>query len=124
MSSRAIAHRLGVSEKAICKLVGASRPAEDAQLAFAAMTRPLATPVSSAKSSGDADSTTRLAEDRASDRDPITALGDNSEPVPMSLDRDASDRRPSIGNSPIWGCSMMQHHFFVTDPRFSLWVSS
>jgi len=92
MSNRAIAHRLGVSEKAIRKLVGASRPAEDAQLAFAAMTRPPATPVPSAKSTGDADSTTRLAEDRASDRDPITALGDNSEPVPMSLDRDASDR--------------------------------
>jgi transposase len=92
MSNRAIAHRLGVSEKAIRKLVGASRPAEDAQLAFAAMTRPPATPVPSAKSAGDADSTTRLAEDRASDRDPITALGDNSEPVPMSLDRDASDR--------------------------------
>ena len=92
MSNRVIAHRLGVSEKAIRKLVGASRPAEDAQLAFAAMTRPPATPVPSAKSTGDADSTTRLAEDRASDRDPITALGDNSEPVPMSLDRDASDR--------------------------------
>lgn len=92
MSNRAIAHRLGVSEKAIRKLVGASRPAEDAQLAFAAMTRPLATPVPSARSTGDADSTTRLAENRASDRDPITALGDNSEPVPMSLDRDASDR--------------------------------
>ena len=93
MSNRAIAHRLGVSEKAIRKLVGASRPAEDAQLAFAAMTRPPATPVPSAKSTGDdADSTTRLTEDRASDRDPITALGDNGEPVPMSLDRDASDR--------------------------------
>ena len=93
MSNRAIAHRLGVSEKAIRKLVGASKPAEDAQLAFAAMTRPPATPVPSAKSTGDdADSTTRLTEDRASDRDPITALGDNGEPVPMSLDRDASDR--------------------------------
>jgi hypothetical protein len=93
MSNRAIAHRLGVSEKAIRKLVGASRPTEDAQLAFAAMTRPPATPVPSAKSAGDdADSTTRLTEDCASDRDPITALGDNGEPVPISLDRDASDR--------------------------------
>jgi transposase len=91
MSNRAIAHRLGVSEKAIRKLVGASRPAEDAQLAFAAMTRPPATPVPSAKSTGDANSTSRLA-DRASDRDPIIALGDDSEAVPMSLDRDASDR--------------------------------
>src|SRR6266478_7959439 len=49
MSNRVIAHRLGVSEKAIRKLVGPSRPAEDAQLAFAAMTRPPATPVPSAK---------------------------------------------------------------------------
>ena len=31
MSNRAIAHRLGVSEKAIRKLVGASKPAESAQ---------------------------------------------------------------------------------------------
>jgi transposase len=35
MSNRAIAHRLGVSEKAIRKLVGASKPAESAQLTFA-----------------------------------------------------------------------------------------
>src|SRR5205085_12104852 len=38
MSNRAIAHRLGVSEKAIRKLVGPSKPAESAQLAFAGMT--------------------------------------------------------------------------------------
>ena len=38
MSNRAIAHRLGVSEKAIRKLVGPSKPAESAQLAFAAIT--------------------------------------------------------------------------------------
>ena len=38
MSNRAVAHRLGVSEKAIRKLVGASTPAESAQLAFAGMT--------------------------------------------------------------------------------------
>jgi len=35
MSNRAIAHRLGVSEKAIRKLVGASKPIENAQLALA-----------------------------------------------------------------------------------------
>ena len=35
LSNRAVAHRLGVSEKAIRKLVGASRPAESAQIAFA-----------------------------------------------------------------------------------------
>src|SRR6202795_1954003 len=38
MSNRAVAHRLGVSEKAIRKLVGPSTPAESAQLAFAGMT--------------------------------------------------------------------------------------
>jgi hypothetical protein len=92
MSNRAIAHRLGVSEKAIRKLVGASKPAEDAQLAFAGVMRPPATPVPSAKSTGaDADSATLIAQDRTGG-DPITALGNDSEPVPMSLDRDASDR--------------------------------
>ena len=34
MSNRAIAHRLGVNEKAIRKLVGPSKPTESAQLAF------------------------------------------------------------------------------------------
>src|SRR5438132_61652 len=52
MSNRAIAHRLGVSEKAIRKLVGPSKPAESAQLAFAGITtaatgRPPAARVSS-----------------------------------------------------------------------------
>ena len=46
MSNRAIAHRLGVSEKAIRKLVGPSKPTESAQLALAGITtvagRPLA----------------------------------------------------------------------------------
>jgi hypothetical protein len=93
MSNRAIAHRLGVSEKAIRKLVGASKPAEDAQLAFAGVMRPPATPVPSAKSTGaDADTGTLMAQDRTGGGDPITALENDSEPVPMSLDRDASDR--------------------------------
>src|SRR5712675_3538435 len=35
MSNRAIAHRLGVSEKAIRKLVGPSKPIESAQIVFA-----------------------------------------------------------------------------------------
>ena len=38
MSNRAIAHRLGVNEKAIRKLVGPSKPADDAQLALPAIT--------------------------------------------------------------------------------------
>src|SRR3974377_370082 len=39
LSNRAIAHRLGVSEKAIRKLVGAWQPAASAQLALAGITR-------------------------------------------------------------------------------------
>jgi hypothetical protein len=86
MSNRAIAHRLGVSEKAIRKLVGPSKPAENAQLAFPGIT-------ASATSTGDAaDGVTSSAEDRAGDRDPIPAPADDGEPVPMSLDHDASDR--------------------------------
>jgi transposase len=94
MSNRAIAHRLGVSEKAIRKLVGPSKPAESAQLAFAGITTTAAgEPPTSAKSTGDdADRATSSAEDRAGDRDPIAASADDREPVPMSLDRDASDR--------------------------------
>jgi len=96
MSNRAIAHRLGVSEKAVRKLVGPSQPAESAQLALAEITtaagKPPTTRVSSAKSTGDADRATPSAEDRAGDRNPITAPVDDGEAAPMSLDRDASDR--------------------------------
>ena len=97
MSNRAIAHRLGVSEKAIRKLVGPSKPTESAQLALAGITtatgRPPATHVPSATSTGDdADCATSSARKRAGDRDPITAPADDGEPVPMSLDGDASDR--------------------------------
>ena len=97
MSNRAIAHQLGVSEKAIRKLVGPSKPAESAQLALAGITTVTGKPppprVPSAPSTGDdADRATLAVEDRAGDRDPITAPADDGEPVPMSLDRDASDR--------------------------------
>jgi len=98
MSNRAIAHRLGVSEKAIRKLVGPSQPAESAQLAFAGMTtaaagQPPAARVPSAKSASDAaDRATPSAKERAGDRDPITEPAPEDEPVPMSLDHDPSDR--------------------------------
>ena len=98
MSNRAIAHRLGVSEKAIRKLVGPSKPAESAQLAFAEITTAAAgksptTRMPSARSTGDAaDRAMPSAEDRAGDRDPITVPAEEAEPVPMSLDCDASDR--------------------------------
>src|SRR4029077_6633930 len=91
LSNRAIAHRLGVSEKSIRKLIGPSKPAESAQIAVAeitavAMGAPLATPLpltGNAVPSG---------EDRSGNCDPITAPADDDEPVPMSLDSDASDR--------------------------------
>ena len=98
MSNRAIAHRLGVSEKAIRKLVGPSEPAASAQLALpeitAAVGKPVETGVPPATSaSDDAGRATPSAEDHAGDRGPITAPEANDgEPVPVSLDRDPSDR--------------------------------
>jgi hypothetical protein len=91
MSNRAIAHRLGVTEKAIRKLVGPSKPAESAQLALPAITtkaeRPAASGVPSATPSGkDGDRATESAAVSAPQ-----AVNDD-ETVPMSLDRDASDR--------------------------------
>jgi transposase len=95
MSNRAVAHRLGVSEKAIRKLVGPSTPAGSAQLAFAGMTTAAAgapaAGVPSAKSTDDdEDGSAPSVKDGACD--PISAAEDDAEPVPMSLDRDASDR--------------------------------
>jgi transposase len=97
LSNRAIAHRLGVSETAIRKLLGpSSKPAENEQLAFAGMTSaaaeaspavPVAPPTGD-----DADRVMPPAKDNADDVDPITVAADAGEPVPMSLDRDASDR--------------------------------
>src|SRR6266704_16531 len=84
MSNRAIAHRLGVSERAIRKQAGPSKPAASAQLAFAEITtaaagKPTTTDVPSANSTGDdADHATPSAEDRAGNRDPITASADGS----------------------------------------------
>lgn len=96
LSNRAIAQRLGVSEMAIRKLVGPSKSVQAEQLAFAAITsaaasKPPQTPVFSAKST-DADTNHQgppLANDQAGEFDDA---GAQDEPVPMSLDRDASDR--------------------------------
>ena len=96
MSNRAIAHRMGVSEKAIRKLLGASQPADSAQLAFAGIMtatagEPLTTRAPSAISTDDAAGAMPSADDSAGERDPI-AGPDDDEPVPLSLDHDASDR--------------------------------
>jgi hypothetical protein len=87
-----------VSEKAIRKLAGPSKPAESAQIVFAGMMTaaaapPPATGMPCATPTGDdAARPMPLADDRAGGCDPITAPADDNEPVPMSLDGDASDR--------------------------------
>jgi transposase len=94
MSNRAIAHRLGVSEKAIRKLIGPSQAADGAQLALAGVMTATAgePPVPPATSISDAtDHATPPAQDRVDGCGPVAAP-DDGEPVPMSLDRDASDR--------------------------------
>jgi hypothetical protein len=107
MTNRAIAHRLGVNEKAIRKLVGPSKPIDITQPASAGITtaaaeKPPETRVSSATVTGDdadrsgsadddVDRASPSADDRADNVDAIAAPGDG-EPVPMILDRDASDR--------------------------------
>src|SRR5215468_8327477 len=99
MSNRAIAHRLGVNEKAIRKLVGPSKSAESAQLGLPAIKsdaeKTLESCVPSAASTGqDGDRPARSAAEKIEDCDPATApeAANDDEPVPMSLDRDASDR--------------------------------
>ena len=97
ISNRAIAHRLGVSEKAIRKLVGASKPTDMAQLEFTGITTATARKPSvldgrSAKLTGTDADHARPSQDCPGDRDLIAAPAQDGEPVPMSLDRDASDR--------------------------------
>ena len=96
LSNRAIAQRLGVSERAIRKLVGPSSCVEPEQFALAAISsaapsEPSQTPVPPAKSTleNTNHSVPVLANDQAGDSDDA---GVQAEPVPMSLDRDAGDR--------------------------------
>jgi len=98
MSNRAIAHRFGISEMAIRKLVGSSKPAVDiAQPAFAEITtaaaeqKPAIGVPSSEPQGNDPDSAAPPANHRTDTIEAI-ATPDDSEPVPMSLDHDASDR--------------------------------
>ncbi len=96
LSNRAIAQRLGVSERAIRKLVGPSKTVEAEQLDLvaigsAAVSQPPQTPALSARSTHEDTNSPEpaLADDQAGDSDDV---GVQDEPVPMSLDRDASDR--------------------------------
>jgi transposase len=98
MSNRAIAHRLGVSEMAIRKLVGPSKP-ESEQLALPAIPATVEKPASidapsATPSSGDGNRSTESAEENTADRALVTTpeAANDDEPVPMSLDRDAEDR--------------------------------
>ncbi|MBO0718383.1 MAG: helix-turn-helix domain-containing protein, partial [Rhizobiales bacterium] len=98
MSNRAIAHRFGVSEMAIRKLVGPSKP-ESQQLALPAIPTTVEKPattiaVSATPSREDGNRTTVSAKENTADRAPVTApeAANDDEPVPMSLDCDAEDR--------------------------------
>jgi transposase len=95
LSNRAIAQRLGVNEKAIRKLVGTAKSVQTEQLDLpaivsAATSEPLPA-VASATASNEDSNEHRLPQDddRAGDCDDVDA---EDEPVPLSLDREASDR--------------------------------
>ncbi len=95
LSNRAIAQRLGVNEKAIRKLVAPSKCEEVEQLALATMPNTPASEPSSVQASCAAVIEASADHPQISAvKDPAqdSAVVDGSEPVPMSLDRDASDR--------------------------------
>ena len=96
MSNRAIAHKLGVTEKAIRKQVGPSRGAASRQLALPEIAPPkkksvaTASPVSS--TGGDDDNDDDPGGKRSPSAAPPPTPANDDEPVPKSLDRDASNR--------------------------------
>jgi transposase len=98
LSNRAIAHRLGVNEKSIRKVVGPLKP-ESAQLALPAIQttaeKPATTGTVSATPSGkEGDRSRESAQTRRedSDQDTTTDAANDDAPVPLSLDCDAEDR--------------------------------
>src|SRR6201987_624385 len=93
MSNRAIAHKLGVTEKAIRKQVGPTRGAASRQLGLPEIAPPKkksAATAPPASSTGGADDD----DDPGGKRSPSAAPppANDDEPVPKSLDRDASNR--------------------------------
>ena len=101
LSNRAIAQRLGVDEKAIRKLVGPSQPAQGEQLRLTAIESAEArigpdreVPSTSLKAETTARAHAPVADGQERTREPADAepADEREEPVPMSLDRDASDR--------------------------------
>lgn len=98
LSNRAIAQRLGVSETAIRKLVGASKAPETQELALASGVSE-ASGEQSQSGAGftepwqdSLEHSARSSADPAGDGAAMLEADDDSEPVPMSLDRNASDR--------------------------------
>ena len=95
LSNRAIAQRLGVTERAIRKLVGTSKSPQAEQLDLAAIASAAASepsPVLASVTSTDTDThheAASVADDQAVEFDDAAA---QDEPLPLSLDRDASDR--------------------------------
>src|SRR5215831_4887817 len=95
MSNRAIAHRLGVNEKAIRKLVGPSKADVSAELGLPVIKTDAEKPSASGPSREEKDRAVQSAEEKKTrDGDPVAApeAANDDEPVPMTLDRDASDR--------------------------------
>jgi len=97
MSNRAIAHRLGVTENAIRKLTGPSQSSESAQLALSVVPITAETLVSAPSVTSlteDRDRSTLPAEEKTEGSHPVTApdAANDDEPVPITLDGDASDR--------------------------------
>jgi transposase len=96
LSNRAIAHRLGVSERAIRKLLGPSKSVAAEQLTLAAMvsaptSEPAQASVAGAKATDEATDHQLPSSTNDQAGEPDNAGGED-EPLPMSLDRDAADR--------------------------------
>jgi transposase len=96
LSNRAIAHRLGVSERAIRKLLGPSKSVAAEQLTLAAMvsaptSEPAQACVAGAKATDEATDHQLPSSTNDQAGEPDNAGGED-EPLPMSLDRDAADR--------------------------------
>jgi len=121
-SNRTIAHRLGVTEKAIRKQVGPSSQSDLVQpslIGTATETKPTVSGPSSGLIDYDVGRVAPLTDDGDDSADPLAAHAEDSEPVPMSLDQDPRIGR-STGSLPMPACSMMPRRCFAMGPRFPL----
>jgi transposase len=97
LSNRAIAQRLGVSEMAIRKQVGASKDEQGEQLALVSAPKvspiePLPIPPTSMTSAGWIADQVPTANESGPELAVLQEVAEEDEPVPMSLDQDAGDR--------------------------------